>query len=560
MPSSNANFTDAPIKLQSQIAALYARVSTARQEDEETIEVQIADIKARVTSDGNELAKENIFLDDGWTGTILKRPGLDDMRKAALDGKFQVLYTYDRGRIARKYSYQEIVIEELEDRSIRFLPLHDKEVVTDEDRLFQGMQGLFSEWERFKIADRFRIAKLRRAEGGRLVNGHALYGWKIVRTPGASGDKKDETREYVIDEEESHIIRLIFHWFVDERVSLRQIIERLYAMTIMPRKQKSDSWTTGPLERILTCKSYVEGKVYFNKHEAIVPKNPIKNNEYRRVKKSSRRLRDEKDWIAYSVPPILEDDGTFEKAQLILDENKRRKAKNRKRSYLLSGKVFCECGHRRVGDPGGYNNRYYRCAQRIYNHPKPTECMLSGINAEALDAAVWATLEKIMTDPTILQSQAEVDIKTQAKGTAATREVRELQHLTKKVTAEHDRYTKAYGAGDMPFEQFRKFSRDAKRRLKLYDKQMAALQTEATKPAESVDELCQVAANVLRRMAEKDKMLLISNIVKKVVVEREEVELQVQIPLQSRSLPVKFQYRAKSRNRWIAKCRKIDAF
>ena len=88
------------------VAAIYIRVSTGRQENEETIDSQLDEVKKRVMADGNVIPEENIFKDDGWTGEMLQRPGLDAMRDAASVGKFQVLYVYDRGRISRVFFHQ----------------------------------------------------------------------------------------------------------------------------------------------------------------------------------------------------------------------------------------------------------------------------------------------------------------------------------------------------------------------------------------------------------------------------------------------------------------------
>jgi len=62
------------------ISALYARVSTQRQEKEATIQSQIAEIKDRIKLDENILRDDLIFVDDGWSGSNLERPELDRMR------------------------------------------------------------------------------------------------------------------------------------------------------------------------------------------------------------------------------------------------------------------------------------------------------------------------------------------------------------------------------------------------------------------------------------------------------------------------------------------------
>ena len=63
------------------IAAYYARVSTSRQENEETIENQIMAVKEFAKEKGLIIAKE--YLDEGWSGTILARPALDELRSDA---------------------------------------------------------------------------------------------------------------------------------------------------------------------------------------------------------------------------------------------------------------------------------------------------------------------------------------------------------------------------------------------------------------------------------------------------------------------------------------------
>lgn len=86
-------------------AALYARVSTARQEQEETIDSQISEVKERILADGNSVTKSLIFIDEGYSGSILERPALDKMLDAAKNGDFDVIYIYDLGRLSRLRSW-----------------------------------------------------------------------------------------------------------------------------------------------------------------------------------------------------------------------------------------------------------------------------------------------------------------------------------------------------------------------------------------------------------------------------------------------------------------------
>ena len=142
-------------------AAVYMRVSTQNQEDEQTIENQYMELLKRISEDKNFLVPDCEYRDDGWSGTSLERPALDQMRADAMDGKFEILYFYDRGRVSRKFVHQEIILDGLRAEGIECISLHDINGDSDEERLMGGVMGIFAEYERLKIVERMRIGKLR---------------------------------------------------------------------------------------------------------------------------------------------------------------------------------------------------------------------------------------------------------------------------------------------------------------------------------------------------------------------------------------------------------------
>jgi hypothetical protein len=56
-------------------AAIYARVSTPRQGREQSIESQLAALKYWAGGNGYELSPENVYTDEGYSGSRLDRPG-----------------------------------------------------------------------------------------------------------------------------------------------------------------------------------------------------------------------------------------------------------------------------------------------------------------------------------------------------------------------------------------------------------------------------------------------------------------------------------------------------
>ena len=135
-------------------AAIYARVSTDLQEEEQTILSQLEALRNYVLGRGYILTFE--YVDDGYSGATLDRPGLDQLRDALRDGEIDVIVFHSPDRLARKAVYQGLVLEEIEKAGVRAEFLNYPVDDSPESRMLLGMQGLFAEYERAKIMERTR--------------------------------------------------------------------------------------------------------------------------------------------------------------------------------------------------------------------------------------------------------------------------------------------------------------------------------------------------------------------------------------------------------------------
>ncbi len=98
--------------------AIYARVSGDHQAKDGTIASQLEAVRGRVASDSLECEPELCFVDDGCSGDILARPGLERLRDQAAAGVIDRLYVLDPDRFSRKYAYQVLILEELARRGV----------------------------------------------------------------------------------------------------------------------------------------------------------------------------------------------------------------------------------------------------------------------------------------------------------------------------------------------------------------------------------------------------------------------------------------------------------
>ena len=93
-------------------AAIYARVSTERQERQQTIDSQLDALRAWAEAANHELTDAHVFRDEGYSGSRLDRPGLDALRDAVRDGEVDVVAVLAPDRLARRYAYQVLLLEE----------------------------------------------------------------------------------------------------------------------------------------------------------------------------------------------------------------------------------------------------------------------------------------------------------------------------------------------------------------------------------------------------------------------------------------------------------------
>lgn len=542
-------------------AALYARVSTERQEKEETIESQVAEVKQKIEEDGNILPPKNLFVDDGWTGMMLVRPALDAMRDAIKENRIQVVYVYDLGRLSRDFTNQLILLREFEIARIKFISLRDINPTTPAEEMMQKIMGIFHDYDRRNTAEKFRRGKLFKARSGILINGSALYGYNYI--------KKTETEpaHYEVNEEEARAVRLIWHWHAVEGVSMHSIIKKLYDLGIRPRKRKSPFWSRGPITRMLKCETYASGQVYYNKSEAVEAKKPIKNDKYKRVSKTSRRIRTKEDWIPFKVPIIIDDPSLYEKNKRILELNKKYARKNKKYNYLLSEIIWCGCGNRRAGDGCSKTGHfYYRCIERIHKFPrKDRRCHLKGANAVILDQMLWDELMQHLQSKDLIRKHAEAWLKNQAVTSVDTQHRTNLEAQIEKITEEEKRYSKAYGSGALEFEQYMELVKDAKKRKKGFQKEIE--EQEALTSKESidigVDELCDETEKVLCTMNFSNKKQIVRDIIEKVIIkERRTVEVwcHILLPQLITASTVNVGYEPIGGYRWFGQCWEIYPF
>src|ERR671923_219019 len=165
------------------VAAIYARVSSERQREEGTVASQLAGLRELAAARGLMVADELVFCDEGFSGATLVRPALERLRDRAAEGGLEVLLCHAPDRLARRYAYQVLLLEELARVGVEVIFARGGEHSgSPEDELLRQFQGMIAEYGRAQTRERPRRGKLHRARTGhQAVMSGAPYGYRVVK-------------------------------------------------------------------------------------------------------------------------------------------------------------------------------------------------------------------------------------------------------------------------------------------------------------------------------------------------------------------------------------------
>ncbi len=319
--------------------AAYARVSTERQAETQTIDRQVERLRAYAAAQGWTLDEARIYRDAGYSGARLNRPALDRLRDAVARGEVDVLLVTCPDRLARRYAYQVWLLEACERAGCQVVFLDRPPSGDPQDALLLQIRGAVAEYERTLIADRMRRGRLAKLRSGQLLPWtRPPYGYRLdPRQPRDPAGVR-------VEEGEAAVVRRLFAWYVQEGLTLRAIARRLTAEHL-PSPSGQDRWNTSTVRKLLTNHAY-RGIAYGNQLAAVPARRPrplVKPAGPDGAGRSGRR-RPPEEWIGVAVPALVTEE-LFAQAQERLARNRDRAPRNTRGAYLLRRLVSCRrCG------------------------------------------------------------------------------------------------------------------------------------------------------------------------------------------------------------------------
>ncbi len=515
--------------------AIYARVSSEQQVEAGTIASQLADLREQVAQDGWQLSEELTFVDEGYSGSTLIRPALEQLRDVVALHGLDRLYIHSPDRLARKYAYQVLLIDEFERAGVEVIFLNRALGQSPEDELLLQVQGMVAEYERAKILERSRRGKRYAAQTGQVsVLSGAPYGYRYISKQEGGGQAR---YEIVLDE--ARVVRQVFAWVGHERVSIQEVCRRLQRAAERTRTGKT-TWDRTTVWGILKNPAY-KGTAAFGKTQAgpMRPKlRPQRGDPAQPRRPVSTREVPRQQWIYIPVPALVSE-ALFEVVQTQLAENRQR-ARQHKRGarYLLQGLLVCaQCQYayygKAVSNKAAKGKKrhyaYYRCiGTDAYRFGGERICDNLQVRTDKLDEWVWQEVCALLEEPQRLQQEY------QRRLHAPSRENEDLtvtQAQLGKVRQGIARLIDSYTEGFIEKQEFEPRIKRLRLRLAKLEEQDRQLRTEFARQAELrlvITQLEDFAAKVKDGLAEAKwltKRELIRTLVKRVEIGQEKVNI-----------------------------------
>ncbi|MCB9109617.1 MAG: recombinase family protein [Anaerolineales bacterium] len=477
--------------------AIYARVSSDTQAKEGTIESQIEALREYAKKHKYKIAYE--CLDDGYSGSNLDRPGLDELRDLMQAGEIKGVLILSLDRLSRNQANQIILMEEFKKRDIQVIFTNQNFEQNAEGNLMLTIQGAVAEYEREKILDRMRRGTIHAIKNGQINGGNPAYGYRYIPKT------KDRVGHWEINPEEEKIVRYIYDLYVNEGLSATAIVKRLNDEAVPCRSSK---WWSRQVFSILQKEFYI-GIAYMFRRKAVEPKRNAKTKDYYKRKNRSRIDRPREDWVGIPVPAII-DREMWEKAQERRQKNiHTSKRNNRKNHYLLRGLVVCGlCGSMASGYVSN-KSTYYSCRAKRGNnvHTIPHDELIQ-VSHPSFDDKVWVGLTELLSDPKKIKEQVGKRVQTRKSDNSPIGQpANEIDKELDKLAAQEQRLITAYRQEVINLDELKTQKGMIAERRKVLEAKKKAFESRSNAPEQpkiTMAMLGDVSARFSRVMAKAD--------------------------------------------------------
>lgn len=389
----------------------YARYSS---EFQYSIADQVRGILEAAVLCGIFIAREHIFYDLAVTGRKDRRPGLDQVRALLACKTVQTLLILTTNRLYRKsYKCMRFVEESVVEVGCRCIFVKSDLDTAEGDRwrLPLQIQSMVDE-----MSATMYTANIRAGHEGIFIKKWVTYtipfGFMGKEIPGPLTKRQRPRRELAIDLETAEWVRIIYHWYVNDRLSMSVIVERLNEqLAPLSPRSNGEYWTPAAVRYLLGNPCY-RGEWAYGRGQntwqsqkdyvkRVLRKQPLRTEQF-------EDLRIVSDEIWFRAQELIANSAQAQAGRKPKDGDTQR------RPRLLNGLLVCK-EHQRPLKVGGPKGQHMYCPE-CRCLPKATRPLYSYLNrALALQLTCQCLADRMRAVPDLVDKLIRL-IQEQAEG------------------------------------------------------------------------------------------------------------------------------------------------
>jgi len=373
------------------ITALYCRLSREDFEDGESNSIVHQKEILRKYATANGFSNTQFFVDDGVSGTLFSRPGLNAMLEEVRAGNVATVIIKDQSRIGRDVLEVGLLKRTFDENNVRFIAANDNLDTANGFNIMSIFCDVFNEWFVADTSKKIRAVFKAKAQAGKHHNSIAPFGYK---------PSKDDPFTWDVDEPAAELVREIFQMCINgmgptiiAKELRRRNLDRpeVYARKrdgkpLLAYKFPNNHWCASNITKMLENREYL----------GIAVTNRITVKSY---KDKTRIYRPVDDWVMHeNAHPAIIDQESFDIVQRIRDG--RRRPTKLGDMGVLNGRLFCEdCGSKMYTKRNSSGRKaqyvYYQCKRSRANSDGYGDCTPHSIRKENLEQIVLTDIRRV---------------------------------------------------------------------------------------------------------------------------------------------------------------------
>lgn len=381
---------------QGKITALYCRLS---KEDFDAGEsnsiVHQKEILTKYAKD-HGFCNTKFFVDDGVSGTLFSRPGLDSLLAEVRTGSVATVIIKDQSRIGRDVIEVGLLKRTFDEYDVRLIAANDNLDTANGFDIMSIFRDVFNEWFVADTSKKIRAVFKAKAQNGKHSNSVAPYGYK---------PSEDDKFVWDVDEPAAEVVRDIFKMcvsgmgpkYIAKELGGRglkiPIVYKAERDGVTPKhipKHPDTAWHSSVVSGILANREYT-GTAVLNRKTS------------KSYKDHRKFVKPEEEWIIHeNAHPAIIDDETWETVQRI--RSNRRQVKRACEKGALEGTLYClGCGDRlyakrnsRKNSDGTVRNYCYYVCKNSRTNSELATCTSHSIKRDDIETVVLKDLQRVL--------------------------------------------------------------------------------------------------------------------------------------------------------------------